>query len=613
MNLFSDAEVKIDYCVPVMGRLEDLKRTLAHNISVLDQFGGRARLVVGCFDRDSHCEEWVRKQFPSVLDSGVLVFKAFKPLPYWHFSWAKNAFREIVSAPYYSSLDGDNSLSAADVSATLDQIRDSNEEVLIHHFSGNWGDGTSGRITFPTRLYRDGPYLDEILPRQFDELGVILRLLTRNPSLVFVSRPEVDIFEESGICREFIERNGLAVIRRYANVGSSKPPENPRGAGYVHRDKRLYFYQALNAAYTCWLYSKNDEARRAFLNQLESIQQEFTRSEACPGRPHVLFSGPGLDRLQRSEKATAYVVNRNNDEFLADWLSHYRALGVERFIVVDDYSDTALEQKMVGEDVYVVRPRFGCFRTSKVFWIKALMTMFQEPGSWALTVDIDEFMDIPDVAGEEDGSESRLARYLKLADRRGWRHIAGLLLDMMPDPDVSEIRPDNFIGSMNWYFSRPINDRTRYRDLGPVRWGFGEMWPISFAIDVRYRLFGTIDCLRKIPLIRFHYGMDLNQGFHGLTEDGHPLMWDEIVQPERGMLPVRHYKMARLFWSREGRDGPFERTEQYFGRTQENLARIAKSDAEYVRRTWDATPFKRHYAGPNRFPFLAPVLENTAR
>lgn len=599
--------VDITYCVPVMNRLDDLKRTLAHNLSVVERFDGRARLIVGCFDGDTECEEWVHRQFPEELGAGLLTFKPFWPLPYWHFSWAKNAFGELVDTGYYSSLDGDNFLSEKDVASTLKEIDRPGEEVLIHHFSGDWGDGTSGRITLPARLYREEPYLNEILPRQFDEMGVILRLLARHPSLVFVSRPGVNVFEKSRICREFLDRNGIEVNHREADLGMTEPPENPRGAGYVGRNPKLSFYQKLNAAYTCWVHSIRDDARRAFMGQLESAQRAFTRSPYCTEQPERLFSGEALDRLGKSDATTVYMVNRNNFEFLEPWLAHYRALGVERFVVVDDYSDRPLEESMVGDDVFVVRPHFGVFRTSKVFWLKALMAMFQEPESWVLTVDIDEFLDVPTVRNEESSRKTPLGRFLDRAEQSKWRHAAGLMVDMMPAPDRMEVSPEGFIDSMDHYFFRPISTKFGYQDLAPIKWAFGAMWPVSFAVDVRYRLFGTIDCLRKIPVLRYHPELDLNQGFHGLTENGRPMDWDELLPPERGLLPVRHYKMARIFGPGGDAGRPFERTEQYFGRTQQNLERIAGTDFEYIRRIWQATPFKRRYTGADDFPFLGHV------
>ncbi len=601
---------EIAYCAPVMNRFSDLRKTLGHNLSVLKRFAGRARMIVACFDADTSCRDWVENHFPGEIESGLLAFHVLNPLPYWHFSRAKNAFRNLVDARYYSSLDGDNFLSAEDVEKTLALISDSGREYMIHHFSGAWGDGTSGRITIPAHIFRKAGYLDELMPRQFDEIGLILRLLTQFPELVFVSRPGVNIFERSYWCTEFLQRNDVAVRHEEADLGNTENPLNPRSRNYIEQDEKIYFFHKLNASYTFWRLSTRDAGREKFFGILESAQREYTRTRICAENLDLLFSGEAVGRLRKTQELTLYAVNRNNFTFLRPWLEHYRALGVKRVIIVDDHSDPPLEEFLEGADIHVVRPRFGVFRTSKVFWLKALIAAFQEPGSWVLTVDVDEFLDLESPPENPGQDLSPLEYYLLRADDAGWDHAAGILLDMMPSPEAEEVTAENFFATMGWHLFRPVNSIFGYQDLPPVRWAFGDFWPIAFALDIRYRLFGTIDCLRKIPLFRFYPELDLNQGFHTLLHNGRSLSWRELLVPEKGLLPIRHYKLWNVFARTRPGDTPFERTEQYFERTQQNLARIAESDTEYVLRSWRATPFKRRYEGACSFPFysgFAPV------
>jgi hypothetical protein len=595
---------EIAYCVPVMNRLSDLQNTLAHNLAALKQFEGRVQLIVACFDAETACRDWVRDNFSDEMKTGLLKFHSFDPLPYWHFSRAKNAFRDLADARYYSSLDGDNFLSEDDIEKTLTLISDPDREYIIHHFSGTWGDGTSGRITIPGRMYRKAPYINELMPRQFDEIGVILRLLTEFPALVFVSRPGVNIFDSSRWCREYLELNDIQVNHKEVDLGAMGNPLNPRDRNYIEKDETIFFYHKLNASYTFWKLSTHEPARQKFFSILESAQRDYTRTRSCVENLDMLFSGTALKRLNRTGEATLYAVNRNNFFFLEPWIAHYRALGVQRFIIVDDDSEKPLEAVLEGKDIHVVRPHFGVFRSSKVFWLKALMTAFQKPGTWALTVDVDEFLDLED-APEEPGANnsSPLARYLAMADRRGWDHAAGILVDMMPSSNGTEITRENFLESMGWHYFRPVHTRFGYQDLRPVQWAFGDFWPISFSFDIRFRLYGTIDCLRKVPLIRFDPELDLNQGFHTIVQKGRALAWQELLIPEQGLLPIRHYKMAKVFVKTCADGDPFERPEQYFERTQKNLARIAGSDSDYILRTWRATPFKRRYSGPSQFPF----------
>ncbi|MCU0598051.1 MAG: glycosyltransferase family 2 protein [Desulfobacterales bacterium] len=595
---------EIAYCAPVMNRFSDIQSTLAHNLAVLKQFDARVQLIIACFDADTVCKDWVGKNFSAEMKTGLLRFESLKPLPHWHFSWAKNSFCDLAGARYYSSLDGDNFLSEDDIEKTLSLTSDSDREYIIHHFSGTWGDGTSGRITIPGRMYRQAPYINELMPRQFDEIGVILRLLTEFPSLVFVSRPGVNIFDSSRWCRDYLELNGIHINHKEMDLGAIGNPLNPREKDYIEKDEKIFFFHKLNAAYTFWKISNREPARQKFFSILESAQREYANTRSCIEHLDMLFSGAALRNLNKTGETTLYAVNRNNFAFLEPWISHYRDLGVQRFIIVDDDSEKPLEEELEGKDIHVVRPHFGVFRSSKVFWLKALMTAFQKQGTWVLTADVDEFLDLEEAPEKSDSKNSTpLARYLSMADSNGWNHAAGILLDMMPSPDAEEITEENFLESMEWHYFRPVNTNFGYQDLQPVQWAFGDFWPISFAFDIRYRLYGTIDCLRKVPLVRFYPEMDLNQGFHTLLQNGKNLTWQELLIPKQGLLPIRHYKMTKVF-SRTGADGEtFERAEQYFERTRKNLERISGSDPSYVVRSWRATPFKRRYTGPSEFPF----------
>jgi hypothetical protein len=62
--------------------------------------------------------------------------------------------------------------------------------------------------------------------------------------------------------------------------------------------------------------------------------------------------------------------------------------------------------------------------------------------------------------------------------------------------------------------------------------------------------------------------------------------------------------MAKVFAPRNPEAPVFERTDQYFGRTRNNLERIAAADRDYVARVWQSTPFSRPYTGADEFPCL---------
>lgn len=597
----------VAFCIPLMNRLADLQATLAHNVAVIERFGFQTRLLIACVDADDACECWIRENFPEALSSGLLEFYRFDPLPYWHFAWAKNAFSNVIDTEYYSSLDADNYLSTYEVEQILRLVNETDDDLLIHHFSGNWGDGTSGRLTLPTWLYRECPYLEEILPRQFDEMGVMLQALTRFPNVVYVSRPGVDLAKQSRYFHDILSLNDVPVIRREVDLGALTAPSNPRGADYLRHDNLLWHYQNLNAAYTGWRLARTEKCRRTFKQRLDQAQRQYVRAPECSEDIEKLVTHVGGAEPEVSAAITLYAVNANNFEFLEPWLEHYRALGVERFFVVDDGSDEPLDSYIAGPDVTVFRPRFGSFQSCKVFWLRALMSAFQVPGSWVLTVDVDEFVDVAE--RERGTASSPLAGLVQTAETRGWAHFPGLLVDLMPEPSVRSVDKRNFMQVLSWHYDRPPSQVLGYHEASPIRWAFGDRWPIAQAVDVRFRLFGTLDCLRKVPLFRFDPNLDLNQGFHALLSNGENWSCQALLPLSRGVLPVRHYKMAKYFWA-DNSSVAFERTTSYFDRTQDNLERIAAVDRDFVRRCWDATPFKRPYHGPESFRFYRNIGEH---
>src|SRR5690625_1682920 len=97
-----------------------------------------------------------------------------------------------------------------------------------------------------------------------------------------------------------------------------------------------------------------------------------------------------------SGKTALYSVVKNDYIFLTSWIEHYRIIGVERFIIVDDGSDRPLVDAMLGDDVFIFKPVVGDFKNFKVFWLMCLMKRFQRAGSVCVCADADEYIDMPE-------------------------------------------------------------------------------------------------------------------------------------------------------------------------------------------------------------------------
>lgn len=194
---------------------------------------------------------------------------------------------------------------------------------------------------------------------------------------------------------------------------------------------------------------------------------------------------PSLRALSGSvqrEALTAYCVVHNEIFFLPAFLNHYRRLGVEQFLFVDDLStDGSREYLSAQPDCVVLQSdvRFG----DRIQGQRAVQVWRNEIphryflGRWVICADADEFLEIP--AGFAD-----LPQFLNALDARAITAVAAVMVDHYPaDFDgLGEARPPGT--------AEELKQRYPWFDRGPyIRWPEGRTRPIILHGGVRERLF----------------------------------------------------------------------------------------------------------------------------
>lgn len=565
-----------------MNRDADLKSTLKHNIKVIKKFKGRAVLYVNIFNQTDELSRWVFEIFKNEIEDGVLKLKQSESLRHWHFSWAKNSFKDWIKEDYYSSLDGDNFLTK-DLVETLLAVIDKNHPVLFHGFSGKWGDGTSGQLTLPSQLYRELGYLDDIYPRQYDEIGLIARSLYGNKKLTYASLENVNITTKSGAFKKSLTFKDIENDRFFIKGFESDAPMNPRGAGYVNENKLFSYYQNFNEAYTFLKSVNTPEAngyhRDKLFNSLNLIDESIMGEV-------VDKSFISSKRASFTSDLTLYSVIKNDQVFLGDWLEHYRSLGVERFVIVDDYSDIDLSELYCDEaDVFVFKPVIGDFKNCKVYWLELLMKAYQAVESWVLTVDSDEFLDLSE-------SDESISDYIYRLKASKLNYSPAILLDMLPSThfEVNAYNGENFKELFGDIYLRPFGYDSEYFNNHSIKWGFGKFAEYSYRLDSRWRFFSTFDSLRKIPIFKYGSDISLNQGFHTLKRSDDVVLANEAFSKSNLIVALKHYKFVSYFMNKENKvDG-------YHDRTKENLNRIRSTDKKDLLREMLLSPFVNLYS-----------------
>lgn len=566
-----DDGLAVSYCIPLKNRLDDIKGTLQANLAENARFRGRIEFLLVLFDETDDSEAWIRAHCAEALEDGYLrLVRDRDTLDSWHFGKAKNAFRPHLRGQYYSSLDGDNFVTAAETGSLLDLVATYDHGFVFHHFSGNWGDGTSGRVTMPTPVYRAVGYDPKLMPRQFDEVDFMLGALMRFPALPLVCvDPLRNFMTMSNNAQAFWTNERLANRRLFTPCPDHRPPLNPRGEDYQADNRLLNNMNNFNAALSALRRAPGSAHHAEYRQRLELQKHRLLDTLPRERTLDVLFESASArlcpDPLARTD-IPLFACVHNEERFLPKFVAHYRALGVTRFFFVDDHSDLPVRDLDLGAGVTVVRPKVGDFKSSKTLWLESLIRLHADDGAWVMVADADEFLQLPEPYADLAALRHDLAR-------RRQDHCPGLMLDMVPANIDRADATRAFDELLDAFCLRREPVDRAYADLAPIRWAFGDHAAISWRVDVRYHAFGTVDSLRKFPFFRVKKGRHLNQGFHAF----HPTEGKALPGPEvwcRGpILPIFHYKMARLF-SEATRRKMVDVADGYHGRTAENIRKI---------------------------------------
>lgn len=586
---------RISYCTPIMNRPDDIRGTLAANLEANRPLADQVEFIVVFLDEDRETQGWVRENFPEDLASGYLRMVVETPLDSWHFGRAKNSHRFPARGEIYSSLDGDNFVTLEETRLLLDIHEAHPKGFVFHHFTGTWGDGSSGRISMPIHFYREIGYDESFLPRQYDEMDVLLTVMNAYPTVPlvrikaenhgFASKRSREFFKEAGIDNPVIEVAAVA----------NRLPLNPKTDGYVEEDASMQAMTTFNQG-VCFMKNARTSAARHKYLQL-AVQGRHQVVDTVPREKILgtLFHSTGYPPVGSldigADDVCIFACMKNDENFLQPFYDHYKVLGVKHFFIVDDGSQKPISELLPYEDVHVFQPKVGRFLTAKGLWIEGMMKGYLSEGQWALTVDADEFIDLP----QGFSSFQELARSLRV---RGQETMAGILLDMVPAPGVSI----ESLGESETRFLELFDHHVWVEEPAPatyklhqsVQWAFGPYAELSWRLDTRFHAFGTFDSLRKIPLLQFRKGRHINQGFHTLHyNDGTPPPGHEIWDTDM-ILPIRHFKLLKLF-SNEARSRMTAMVKtsvssEYHTRTTENIQRIFGSDASTQIKTLLAQP-----------------------
>ena len=280
---------------------------------------------------------------------------------------------------------------------------------------------------------------------------------------------------------------------------------------------------------------------------VEYLERSKVHYEACDDLTIL------ANDLTASRGMTLCGPIRNEIYFLPAFLEHYRKLGVERFILLDDRSEDGTRDYLATQpDVMILGsewrfgdtffpttgPLAGRRRRMVHIWRTLMMQKFCI-GRWALCLDADEFISLP--------TGWRFQDLIAKLPREGAHAITGVMLDTYPE-NISELHVDNSFNPMgNWYVDG-------YRHVSPrfYKTGFRTLYPgararllhdLGLVKETRLRMLKRI-VLRRSRYPKFNSIVKtvlMKWKFDSAFLDSHRTT---LQVNQQALLPILHFKFT---------------------------------------------------------------------
>lgn len=188
------------------------------------------------------------------------------------------------------------------------------------------------------------------------------------------------------------------------------------------------------------------------------------------------------------ETPLVFVVVRNELARMKVFFEHYRQMGVERFVILDNGSDDGTLEWLVQQKGTKIYQILEAFETQKkTGWIEKLL-LLEGRNQWCAVLDSDELLDFV------DSEHHTLTDLVHAACRQGYHRIEGVLLDMYARESLF-CASDDFVRELR-YFDTDSYQLLRSQDIEP---------PIGATVygGPRDRVLGGNRALSKQAVFRF--------------------------------------------------------------------------------------------------------------
>lgn len=163
----------VSLCTTCCNRVWQLRQTLPDNLAALPP---HAEIVLVDYGSTDGLADWVWQHFKPAIDDGRLTFFQVTSEVTWNCPKAKNLAHRLALGQYLFNVDADNFVTPEDHTYLLQALRTG---LPSQQWSGDWDDGSFGRIGLPREMFfHIGGYDESLLPMGGQDIDLLRRLGT---------------------------------------------------------------------------------------------------------------------------------------------------------------------------------------------------------------------------------------------------------------------------------------------------------------------------------------------------------------------------------------------------------------------------------------------------
>lgn len=184
--------IHISFCTTCRNRLWQLKETLPKNLETIH---ANHEIILVDYGSTDNLKDWIWSNFRAYIESGKLTFFEVTNSVHWNVARAKNLAHRLASGNYFFNLDADNFVTNNDLQL-ISKAR--GLELSCHQWSGNFDDGSFGRIGITSRIFETiGGYDETLLPMGGQDIDILNRIRHLNHKIIKIPPTELDAIKNN--------------------------------------------------------------------------------------------------------------------------------------------------------------------------------------------------------------------------------------------------------------------------------------------------------------------------------------------------------------------------------------------------------------------------------